>query len=141
MLVGSLLLAVNGLPTSGLSKRELIRLVGESSRPLTLRMQSPAAAAHTSNARSPLWRLYWDEAADDAFAAEESARGSRAELFGDINRAYRDGSRSEIAKWRPVVWHICAAKRRLASVPGVYVPICHQSPPQLVLCTCVGSAP
>ena len=46
---------------------------------------------------------------------------TRAELFWMINRAYRDRDREGMARWRPVVWHMCAAGRRVASAPGVYV--------------------
>jgi hypothetical protein len=46
---------------------------------------------------------------------------TRAELFGQINRAYRDNDATEMARWRVVVWHMCAAARRLPSSPGVFI--------------------
>eukprot|EP00965_Chrysotila_dentata_P226190 6195247-Pleurochrysis_carterae.AAC.1 len=44
---------------------------------------------------------------------------TRAELFGEINRAFRDGKADEIAKWQTAAWHICAAKRRVRALAGV----------------------
>ena len=52
---------------------------------------------------------------------------TRAELFGQINRAYRDNDKEEMAKWRVVVWHMCAAARRLPQAPGVYIRQCSAS--------------
>ena len=46
---------------------------------------------------------------------------TRAELFGQINRAYRNNDQVEMARWRVVVWHMCAAARRLPSSPGVFI--------------------
>ena len=45
---------------------------------------------------------------------------TRAELFGFINRAYREGNPTEMEKWRVAVWYMIAAKRRLHGVAGVF---------------------
>ena len=43
---------------------------------------------------------------------------TRSELFAEINRALRDGDQEGIERWRPVVWHICEAQRRLPKHVG-----------------------
>jgi len=45
---------------------------------------------------------------------------TRAELFGFINRAYREGNPTEMAKWRVVVWYMVTAKKRQKGLAGVY---------------------
>ena len=45
---------------------------------------------------------------------------TRAELFGEVNRAYRDGNEAEMKRWWPVAWYITRAQRRLRASGGVF---------------------
>jgi len=45
---------------------------------------------------------------------------TRAELFGEVNRAYRDGNEPEMRRWWPVAWYITRAQRRLRASAGIF---------------------
>lgn len=75
--------------------------------------------------RAPQPRLRRDNRHTAGAASNHAPHGARRRrglilLVAFVAGAYRDGDPKEMEKWRVVVWYMCAAKRRLRGVSGVF---------------------